>query len=212
MGDAVGDGPGLARAGAGEDADRAAHGLGGSALVGVERRTSTSGGRGVKAAARTCGPSLQATLPTVRPGAAAVDRPGLGESREEPERPRRWCPRRQTDGREERTPDDRRGDGRADDVQHLVVRLLPPAEEAARARGHPVRRSSTSRTTPRLRHFVENVNGGNQTVPTMRFADGSALTNPTFAQVTGKLQALAARRRPRLSGRWPHRTPFVALR
>jgi mycoredoxin len=40
--------------------------------------------------------------------------------------------------------------------------------------------------------FVENVNGGNQTVPTVRFADGTALTNPSFAQVTGKLQALAA--------------------
>ncbi|BEP11983.1 mycoredoxin Mrx1 [Acidothermaceae bacterium B102] len=44
---------------------------------------------------------------------------------------------------------------------------------------------------PAAAAFVENVNGGNQTVPTMRFADGTALTNPTFAQVTGKLQALA---------------------
>jgi mycoredoxin len=40
--------------------------------------------------------------------------------------------------------------------------------------------------------FVENVNGGNQTVPTLRFADGSALTNPTLAQVTAKLDGLAA--------------------
>jgi mycoredoxin len=44
---------------------------------------------------------------------------------------------------------------------------------------------------PEAAAFVENVNGGNQTVPTVRFADGSALTNPSFAQVTGKLQALA---------------------
>ena len=29
-----------------------------------------------------------------------------------------------------------------------------------------------------------SVNGGNQTVPTVRFADGSALTNPTIVQVT----------------------------
>ena len=40
--------------------------------------------------------------------------------------------------------------------------------------------------------FVEGVNGGNQTVPTVKFADGSALTNPTLAQVTAKLDALAA--------------------
>ena len=41
-------------------------------------------------------------------------------------------------------------------------------------------------------HFVENVNGGNQTVPTLKFADGSALTNPSFNEVVGKLKALAA--------------------
>ena len=40
--------------------------------------------------------------------------------------------------------------------------------------------------------FVENVNGGNRTVPTVRFPDGSALTNPSLAQVTTKLDTLAA--------------------
>lgn len=40
--------------------------------------------------------------------------------------------------------------------------------------------------------FVEGVNGGNQTVPTVRFADDSALTNPSLAQVTAKLDTLAA--------------------
>lgn len=44
---------------------------------------------------------------------------------------------------------------------------------------------------PAAAAFVENVNGGNQTVPTLRFADGSALTNPSFAQVTGRLKELA---------------------
>jgi mycoredoxin len=43
---------------------------------------------------------------------------------------------------------------------------------------------------PAAADFVENVNGGNQTVPTMRFADGSALTNPSFAEVVTKLKAL----------------------
>lgn len=38
---------------------------------------------------------------------------------------------------------------------------------------------------------VMQVNGGNQTVPTLEFADGSALTNPTVRQVQEKLAALA---------------------
>jgi mycoredoxin len=38
---------------------------------------------------------------------------------------------------------------------------------------------------------VMEVNGGNQTVPTLEFADGSALTNPSLAQVRDKLAALA---------------------
>jgi mycoredoxin len=37
--------------------------------------------------------------------------------------------------------------------------------------------------------LVENVNGGNRTVPTVIFADGTALTNPSIDQVK---QALAA--------------------
>jgi mycoredoxin len=45
---------------------------------------------------------------------------------------------------------------------------------------------------PEAAEFVEGVNGGNQTVPTVRFADGTALTNPSLAQVTAKLDALAA--------------------
>ena len=35
--------------------------------------------------------------------------------------------------------------------------------------------------------LVERVNGGNQTVPTVKFPDGSALTNPTIADVKAKL-------------------------
>lgn len=37
---------------------------------------------------------------------------------------------------------------------------------------------------------VMQVNGGNQTVPTLEFSDGSALTNPSVAQVQQKLAAL----------------------
>jgi mycoredoxin len=38
--------------------------------------------------------------------------------------------------------------------------------------------------------FVESVNGGNQTVPTVRFADGSTLTNPTIRQVKAHMSTL----------------------
>lgn len=38
--------------------------------------------------------------------------------------------------------------------------------------------------------IVEQVNGGNRTVPTVLYADGSAQTNPSFAQVQAKLAEL----------------------
>jgi mycoredoxin len=42
---------------------------------------------------------------------------------------------------------------------------------------------------PDAAELVMSVNGGNQTVPTLVFADGSALTNPSLAQVKEKLAA-----------------------
>ena len=45
---------------------------------------------------------------------------------------------------------------------------------------------------PEAAAYVEGVNGGNQTVPTVRFADGTALTNPPFTVVAEKVAALAA--------------------
>jgi mycoredoxin len=42
---------------------------------------------------------------------------------------------------------------------------------------------------PAAADFVMSVNGGNQTVPTVVFGDGSALTNPSVAQVLSKLSA-----------------------
>ena len=39
--------------------------------------------------------------------------------------------------------------------------------------------------------YVEGVNGGNQTVPTVRFPDGSTLTNPSIIDVKERLTALA---------------------
>jgi len=43
---------------------------------------------------------------------------------------------------------------------------------------------------PAAAEFVMNVNGGNQTVPTVRFTDGSALANPTLIQVEQHLATL----------------------
>lgn len=37
--------------------------------------------------------------------------------------------------------------------------------------------------------IVESANGGNRTVPTLVFADGTALTNPSVNQVKEKLAA-----------------------
>jgi len=45
---------------------------------------------------------------------------------------------------------------------------------------------------PSAAEFVSSVNNGNRTVPTLKFADGSTLTNPSAAQVKQKLAALAS--------------------
>ncbi len=44
---------------------------------------------------------------------------------------------------------------------------------------------------PDAASVVEQVNHGNQTVPTLVYADGSAQTNPSVADVRAKLAALA---------------------
>ena len=40
---------------------------------------------------------------------------------------------------------------------------------------------------PEAAAFVQSVNGGNQTVPTLLFDDGTALTNPSIGQVKEKI-------------------------
>ncbi|GGO50004.1 NrdH-redoxin [Streptomyces daqingensis] len=42
---------------------------------------------------------------------------------------------------------------------------------------------------PESADFVEKANGGNQTVPTLLFPDGTTLTNPSLAQVQAALGA-----------------------
>ena len=44
--------------------------------------------------------------------------------------------------------------------------------------------------TPGTGEIVEKVNGGNRTVPTLVFSDGTAMTNPSAKQVVEKLAEL----------------------
>ncbi|OSC43156.1 mycoredoxin Mrx1 [Mycobacterium decipiens] len=44
---------------------------------------------------------------------------------------------------------------------------------------------------PAAAEFVGSVNGGNRTVPTVKFADGSTLTNPSAGEVEAKLAKIA---------------------
>jgi mycoredoxin len=49
--------------------------------------------------------------------------------------------------------------------------------------------------SPDAAEFVMSVNGGNQTVPTVHFPSGAALTNPTLAQVQEELASAGTRPR-----------------
>lgn len=44
---------------------------------------------------------------------------------------------------------------------------------------------------PTAAEFVSSVNGGNRTVPTVKFPDGSTMTNPSAGEVRAKLAASA---------------------
>jgi len=44
---------------------------------------------------------------------------------------------------------------------------------------------------PAAADYVMSVNGGNQTVPTIVFPDGTALTNPSAAMVRARLRELS---------------------
>jgi mycoredoxin len=44
---------------------------------------------------------------------------------------------------------------------------------------------------PEAAEFVMGVNGGNQTVPTIRFDDGSALTNPSIVALKKHLESIS---------------------
>ncbi len=45
---------------------------------------------------------------------------------------------------------------------------------------------------PEAAQVVERVNNGNQTVPTVVFPDGTAMTNPSLAQVKEQIASIAS--------------------
>jgi len=47
---------------------------------------------------------------------------------------------------------------------------------------------------PSAADYVSSVNGGNHTVPTVVFPDGTALTNPSLAQIKSRLAGAGAAR------------------
>jgi mycoredoxin len=51
-------------------------------------------------------------------------------------------------------------------------------------------------TDPQAAETVMQANGGNRTVPTLLFADGTALTNPSIDQVKSQLGSPAESDRP----------------
>ncbi len=46
---------------------------------------------------------------------------------------------------------------------------------------------------PGTAEIVEKVNGGNRTVPTLVFTDGTAMTNPSAKQVADKMMELGTK-------------------
>ena len=72
-------------------------------------------------------------------------------------------------------------------VHHVVVRLLLQAQDRLAAEGIPYTEVDIE-SDPAAAEFVMSVNRGNQTVPTVKFADGSTLTNPSARDVKAKLR------------------------
>ncbi len=74
------------------------------------------------------------------------------------------------------------------DLHHAMVRLLLQAQGATGPRGRHVPEVNIE-SDPAAAAFVESVNGGNQTVPTVVFSDGTAFTNPRATDVAARVAA-----------------------
>ncbi|GAB3998795.1 hypothetical protein GCM10029992_25600 [Glycomyces albus] len=83
------------------------------------------------------------------------------------------------------------------------MRILPSAEDLLDAEGILYKEVNIE-DDPEAAAWVMGVNGGNQTVPTVRFEDDTALTNPSLAQVK-RSSRLDVCHMPRLWSRLGHR-------
>ena len=164
VGDAVGDRAGLAGAGAGEDADRAAHGLGRLAAARGRARPapwsascmSTDPASGLRRFAGTGGQLRNAPCAILLFGKRPMRR------------------------------------SRRPDVHHVhdqLVRVLRATEDRAGRAGIEYTEVDIERArAPPMSSW--SVNGGNRTVPTVVFADGTAMTNPSLAAGPGQARGL----------------------
>ena len=79
-----------------------------------------------------------------------------------------------------------------DHVHHLVVWLLLPPEEGAEGRGISFDEVDIE-ADPAAAEFVGSVNGGNQTVPTVKFADGVDADQPERGRGQGEARIVNSR-------------------
>ena len=77
-----------------------------------------------------------------------------------------------------------------DDVHDRLVRILRTAQGGLQ-RDHIDYDEVDIEHTPGAAELVMQLNGGNQTVPTVVFPDGTAMTNPSVQQVKEKLAAVS---------------------
>ena len=85
--------------------------------------------------------------------------------------------------------DDRRTAGRGRFRHHVhddVVRLLRAAQELMQREGIAFAEVDIEKDASAADRVMQ-ANGGNRTVPTLIFADGAALTNPSIDQVKAQL-------------------------
>ena len=83
-------------------------------------------------------------------------------------------------------PDDRDPRHRRDHVHHPVVRLLVRLKKMMQREGIEFAEVDIEHDDAAA-DLVMQANGGNRTVPTLVFADGTALTNPSIDQVKSQL-------------------------
>ena len=165
----MGDRPGLAGAGAREDADRAVQGFGRRTLLRIESVEESFGvGHGSMVSGRT---DTAGRAARNAPDRVFVPPGGAAGARKT--HPMGWT---------------------TEVTAQITMYSTPWCGYCKRLKGQLDRAGIgyaevDIEQNPSAASYVESVNHGNQTVPTVVFADGSAMTNPSLQQVQAKLAA-----------------------